>query len=151
MLKIMFAITRRAGDHRCLACPNQGHNHFDTIDQAKKGLKALLSNNLIDTLRSTFGDPELLRVDPVVCYDHGDAIFVFLDEYPLMDVEELTGMISWINTNVAESEQAHQAAGTISQAGMVHRIFEYIQTHNLPKHQWLWADILEAVKRNEIK
>jgi hypothetical protein len=73
-MKTLFAITKVAGNLRVLADANQGRYHFATREEAEGRLKAILSNNHGDTLRSVFGDTSKMRVDAVECYDHGDAV-----------------------------------------------------------------------------
>lgn len=70
-----FVITKvdKAG-LRVLAVGNQGRNHHDTRKSAEMALKAMLSNNSEDTLKSVFGDLSKMKVLEVECYDHGDAI-----------------------------------------------------------------------------
>lgn len=72
-----YAVTTVKSDGlRVLAFANQGRCHFDTKDGAEKHLAAILANNSESTLASTFGQNfrTTMRVDPVECYDHGDAV-----------------------------------------------------------------------------
>lgn len=73
-MKTRYAITKIQRDGlRVLALANQGRNHFDTKPEAEQALQAILQNNSADTLKSVYGDLLKMRVDPVECYDHGDA------------------------------------------------------------------------------
>lgn len=75
-MKSRFAITKVSDGLRVLAFANQGRHHFDTKAEAEQHLRAVLSpeTNSADTLKSVFGDVTKVRVDPVECYDHGDAV-----------------------------------------------------------------------------
>lgn len=74
-MKTRYAITKiNTYGLRVLAFANQGRNHFDTKAKAEAHLAAVLKNNSADTLRSVYGDTTKMRVDPVECYDHGDAV-----------------------------------------------------------------------------
>jgi hypothetical protein len=74
-MKTRFALTMVNPDGlRVLARPNQAHLHFDTPDLAQQHLADTLRVNSDSILRSFCGDPSKLRVDPIECYDNGDAI-----------------------------------------------------------------------------
>ena len=76
----MFAITNIKPDgSRGLALANQGRHHFETKEAAEEFLKAILTNNSQDTLKSVYGDISKMRVDPIECYWHGDAKRVYFD------------------------------------------------------------------------
>lgn len=81
-MKTRFAITYiNKGGARALARGNQGRNHFDTIPEAVRHLNAIKNNNSIDTLISVYGKEgvESMGVSPIECYDHGDAVGVYVD------------------------------------------------------------------------
>lgn len=74
-MKTRFVITKIDKDGlRVLAVANQGRNHFDTKAEAKAHLKAILSNNSANTLKSVFGDTTKMKVIAAPCYDHGDCM-----------------------------------------------------------------------------
>ncbi|CAB4581874.1 MAG: hypothetical protein F2563_05130 [Actinobacteria bacterium] len=58
--------------------PNQGRFHFDKENDAKEHLANTLIHNTIEVLNSVYCDYRTLRVDPIECYDHGDAISVYI-------------------------------------------------------------------------
>lgn len=79
-MKTRYAITKVNRDgFRVLAFANQGRNHFDTKAAAEKHLRAVIANNSDDKVRMVYGDVSKIRVDPVQCYDHGDAIASYID------------------------------------------------------------------------
>ena len=73
---------------RKFARANQGRNHFDKESDAKEFLANTLKNNSIETLNSVYCDYRTLRVDPIECYDHGDAISVYIK--PDVELKEFT-------------------------------------------------------------
>lgn len=89
-MKTRYAITHinREG-LRVLSSANQGRNHFDTEQAAKNHLAAMLKpeTNRPHVLASVFGRhyTETMRVDPVRCYDHGDACACVFGYFPAYD------------------------------------------------------------------
>jgi hypothetical protein len=81
-MKIRYAITcicKETG-FRKLAHANQGRYHFDKKEDAEEMLRNILKNNCEATLKSVYGDITKMRVDPVECYDHGDAIRYYFED-----------------------------------------------------------------------
>lgn len=78
-MKIRFAPTYINKDGmRTLARANQGHNHFDTREDAEKWLAAVLSNPNSD--KRMWGDVSKMRVDAIECHDHGDALGIWIND-----------------------------------------------------------------------
>lgn len=75
-MKTRFVITKVSGGLRVLATANQGRYHSDTREQAEAKLKTMLENNSESTMQSVFGKNyrKEMKVIPVQCYDHGDAV-----------------------------------------------------------------------------
>lgn len=75
-----YAITKIDKDGlRSLATANQGRYFHDTPESAETHLRAILSNNSYDTLKSVFGDVSKMEVRPVDCYETGDAKGIYFD------------------------------------------------------------------------
>lgn len=74
-MKTRYVITKvEKSGLRVLAVANQGRCHFDEQEKADAHLRAILSNNSSDTLKSVFGDVSKMKVIAAPCYDHGDCM-----------------------------------------------------------------------------
>ena len=79
-MKTLYAITHiDAHGMRALWRPNQGRNHYATIEQAEEALALFKTNNSPDRLG------KYMQVRPVQCYDHGDAMGVYFDS-PVLEI-----------------------------------------------------------------
>lgn len=76
-----YAVTKINEDgYRVLACANRGQYHFLNRVEAQTFLDNILKNNSEDMLRSVYGDTTKMRVDPIECYHHGDAIGIYIKD-----------------------------------------------------------------------
>lgn len=80
-MRTRYAITHvHKGGLRGLSFANQGRNHFDTQQEAAEALLAYMRpEHGLDRVLT----PEqfkTLRVDSIICHDHGDAIGIWVDE-----------------------------------------------------------------------
>lgn len=69
-MKTRFAITCTRKGNRALAFRNIAASHFDTKEAAEIALASFYKNTG-HTVMELFPDA---RVDPVECYDHGEAV-----------------------------------------------------------------------------
>jgi hypothetical protein len=82
-VKTRYAVTyKRADGLRTMVHGNQGRFLRDTREEAEQALRDLLANNSAERLVSVFGRQALgtFRVDPFECYDHGDAVGIYVKE-----------------------------------------------------------------------
>lgn len=71
-MKIMYAITHVSDDYgRHLTFANQGRNHYETRKKAETAMR-LLKPSLREKVLGDKADT--LKVLPIECYDHGDAV-----------------------------------------------------------------------------
>ncbi len=138
MLKVMFAVTCIKDGLRGLFCANQGRNHFHNKPDAEKYLKAITNNNSKDVLDGIGTD---LRIDPVFCYDHGDAIDVWFDEKPAMTAGAMNSLVKWVNRNVKTEDQI----------GVVISIERYIAENDIDANYRDWDTLKEASRQVRIK
>lgn len=74
-MKTMYAITHISHGLRRLTFANQGRNHYERPEQAQSALNRYLAG-----LRSAGTEMEMrtLQVRPVECYEHGDAVGIYV-------------------------------------------------------------------------
>ncbi len=89
-MKTMYALTHIDSDGmRTLTRRNWGQNHFETREAGEKYLEAFLNpeTNRESTLIEIFGKRAIgtFKICPIECYDHGDAISVYVDEPPVFE------------------------------------------------------------------
>jgi hypothetical protein len=65
---------------RTLVGPAQGRNTRATREEAEQDLVALRGHNSRERLTEFFGNPDLMEVRPVECYDgHHDPMGIYFD------------------------------------------------------------------------
>lgn len=115
-MKIRFAITVESTFEgmetpvvfRQLAFPNQAQNHFDDRNAANKNLLAMK-----DDYRQRFGkEADTLQVEPIFCYDNGDAVGVFPCES--MDEEMMKKYANWVSMMYESKDQAKVLSGGLA-------------------------------------
>jgi hypothetical protein len=76
-----FAITHlHKNGLRGLTLANQGRNHYDTRAEALAALAAFMNpEHGLDKVLDA-AEYSTLRVDPIECYDHGDAVGIWVDD-----------------------------------------------------------------------
>jgi hypothetical protein len=76
---------------RTLMTPNQGRCLFDTMEEARKWLDAVIKpgTNSESTLASVYGPPDKRKfaVRPVECYENGDAVGIYFNDQPSLPDE----------------------------------------------------------------
>jgi hypothetical protein len=81
-MRTRYAITHRSDKLglRTFSMPaNQARYHFDERAAAEAALEAFKGpNGLCKVLSPT--EMKTLRVDPIECYDHGDAVGIYVDD-----------------------------------------------------------------------
>ena len=136
MLKVMFALTCIKEDGlRGLWNANRGCPHFESLAKAEAAAESVKKNNDKETLEQYCKG---IRADAIFCYDHGDAIGIYVDGTPIMDAESMKHLVAWVNAHVQER-------GRISQAGMVIRIANYIKENEIPFERWDWSELSAKV------
>ena len=95
-MKTRYAVTYIDEEYglRKLARTNWGINHFDTPEGAFSHLKDMKENNSLELLESIYGKPgvESMGVSPIECYDHGDAISIFVKKEALISCSDAQGL-----------------------------------------------------------
>jgi len=75
-LRFAPTIREKKSGLRVLLRENQGGAHFDKFEDAAEWAHAIFANNPGDKLAQVYEkyDLESVRVSPILCYDHGDAV-----------------------------------------------------------------------------
>lgn len=76
MIKYTISALKKDGT-RQRALNNNHLNNFDTREEAERLLAAILKENSWKDIEQTMGTD--LRVDPVDCWDNGDAKGIYFD------------------------------------------------------------------------
>lgn len=82
-MKTMYQVTCRNRDGlRVMITPNQGRHMHETRAKADDWMESFLENNTTERLSNVYGPRSLgtFRVDAFECYDHGDAVGIYVDE-----------------------------------------------------------------------